>query len=120
MALEFNRAAEDVIVPIDKQIDMVVVDVVDDVQVDVAVDVPVDVAVNVLVDVAVDVAVKACLRVTKWISERGTRARNREMGHAATHFTLYLVGLPLHGSPLHFFQSPASIYDLLRSAHIPR
>ena len=31
MALEFDRAAEDVVVPIDKQIDTVVVDVADDV-----------------------------------------------------------------------------------------
>lgn len=120
MALEFDRAAEDVVVPIDKQIDTVVVDVADDVRVDMAIDVPVDVAVNVLVDIAVDVAVKACLRVMKWISERGTRVRNHETGCAATHFTSYLVGLPLHGSPLYFFQSPASIYDLLWSAHIPR
>ena len=120
MTLEFDRAAEDVVVPIDKQIDMVVVDMADDVQVDMAINVPVDVAVDVLVDIVVDVAVEACLHVMRWISERGTRVRNHEMGHTATHFTLYLVGLPLHRPPLHFFQSPASIYNLLQSAHIPR
>ena len=131
MTFEFNRAAKDVvvvIVPINKQIDMVVVDVAADAPVDVAanepvdmaINVPVDVAINVPVDAAVDVAVKACLCVMRWISEEGTRARNCEMSCAATHFTSYLVGLPLQVPPLHFFQSPASIYNLLWLAHIPR